>query len=106
MTELCTDRLALRHWRATDQAPFAALNADPATMEFLPIVHNRAGGDLIRRGFTLLNQRARKSQRHLRIRQLLVLSPLEYLQDAPKAGVLARRRLSPETQGYLESLVE
>ena len=35
MTELHTDRLLLRHWRAADEAPFAALNADPVVMQFM-----------------------------------------------------------------------
>ena len=32
--------------------------------------------------------------------------PLEYILDAPKARALARKRLSPVAQGYLESLCE
>lgn len=36
MTELVTERLILRGWRAADRAPFARLNADPRVMEFLP----------------------------------------------------------------------
>lgn len=39
---LTTPRLTLRQWRAADVAPFAALNADPVTMEFM-------GGCLTRR---------------------------------------------------------
>jgi RimJ/RimL family protein N-acetyltransferase len=31
-----TERLLLRRWRPEDLAPFAALNADPAVMEFMP----------------------------------------------------------------------
>jgi ribosomal-protein-alanine N-acetyltransferase len=34
--ELRTERLTLRRWRASDRAPFAAMNADPAVMEFFP----------------------------------------------------------------------
>jgi RimJ/RimL family protein N-acetyltransferase len=34
--ELETQRLRLRQWRPEDLAPFAALNADPAVMEFFP----------------------------------------------------------------------
>jgi RimJ/RimL family protein N-acetyltransferase len=30
---ITTERLVLRGWRATDRAPFAAMNADPAVME-------------------------------------------------------------------------
>jgi RimJ/RimL family protein N-acetyltransferase len=36
MSELATVRLKLRHWSPADLAPFAALNADPAVMEFMP----------------------------------------------------------------------
>ena len=31
-----TERLILRVWRDADRAPFAALNADPAVMQYLP----------------------------------------------------------------------
>ena len=34
--ELRTERLVLRRWEDADRAPFAALNADPAVMEFFP----------------------------------------------------------------------
>lgn len=70
------------------------------------IEHNRAGGALINRGFTLLNKMARASARDPRIREMLVSGPLEYLLDAPKARALALKRLSPVAQGYLESLCE
>jgi ribosomal-protein-alanine N-acetyltransferase len=33
---LTSERLILRRWRAEDLAPFAAMNADPATMRFMP----------------------------------------------------------------------
>lgn len=33
---ISTDRLILRRWREDDLAPFAAMNADPATMRFMP----------------------------------------------------------------------
>ena len=36
MTELRGPRVVLRAWRDEDLDPFAALNADPAVMEFLP----------------------------------------------------------------------
>jgi ribosomal-protein-alanine N-acetyltransferase len=36
MSVLSTPRLALRHWVASDLAPFAELNADPAAMAFMP----------------------------------------------------------------------
>lgn len=31
---LVTERLVLRHWRPEDREPFAAMNADPAVMEY------------------------------------------------------------------------
>jgi RimJ/RimL family protein N-acetyltransferase len=43
--ELRTDRLVLRRWRASDRAPFAALNADPVVMEFMPTVLSREESD-------------------------------------------------------------
>ncbi len=36
MDELTTPRLRLRRWRQTDLGPFAAMNDDPAVMEFYP----------------------------------------------------------------------
>ncbi len=70
------------------------------------IERNGADGRVVSRGFTLLNRMARAALRHPRIRQMLVSGPLEYIVDAPKARALARRRLSPAAQGYLESLCE
>jgi len=43
--ELETPRLQLRQWRDADLAPFAALNADPAVMEFFPAPLTRAESD-------------------------------------------------------------
>ena len=70
------------------------------------IEHNRAPRKKINRGFTVLNKMARVSARHPAVRSMLVSGPLEYLVDAPKARELARKRLSPVAQGYLESLCE
>lgn len=67
---------------------------------------NRVSRDKINRGFTVLNKMARMSARSPRIRQMLVSGPLEYIVDAPKARELARKRLSPVAQGYMESLCE
>jgi RimJ/RimL family protein N-acetyltransferase len=47
MTDLTTPRLWLRQWRASDRAPFAALNADPVVMEFLGGCLNRATSDAL-----------------------------------------------------------
>lgn len=70
------------------------------------IEQRRAPRNKINRGFTVLNKMARASTRHPRIRQMLVSGPLEYIVDAPRARELARKRLSPVAQGYMESLCE
>lgn len=44
---LTTPRLRLRPWRAEDRAPFAALNADPAVMEFFPAPLDRVASDAV-----------------------------------------------------------
>ncbi|MBP8297464.1 MAG: GNAT family N-acetyltransferase [Burkholderiales bacterium] len=43
--ELETPRLRLRQWREADREPFAALNADPAVMEFFPALQLRETSD-------------------------------------------------------------
>ena len=67
---------------------------------------NRVPREKIYRGFTVLNKMARVSARDPAVRRMLVSGPLEHLVDAPKAHALARKRLSPAAQGYLESLCE
>jgi RimJ/RimL family protein N-acetyltransferase len=42
-----TERLRLREWRELDLAPFAALNADPQVMEFLPGPLDRVESDAL-----------------------------------------------------------
>lgn len=42
---LRTERLLLRPWRDEDREPFAALNADPAVMEFFPSLLTREQSD-------------------------------------------------------------
>jgi RimJ/RimL family protein N-acetyltransferase len=49
MTDLNTSRLRLRQWRESDLAPFAALNADPRVMEFMPGCLTRAESDALAR---------------------------------------------------------
>lgn len=44
---LRTERLHLREWRDTDLAPFAALNADPAVVEYLAGALTRAQSDAL-----------------------------------------------------------
>ena len=70
------------------------------------IEKSRAPRDKINRGFTVLNKMARASAKDPGIRQMLVTGPLEHIVDAPKARALARKRLSPMAQGYMESLCE
>ena len=62
MSEFCTPRLLLRHWREEDRAPFAAMGADPRVMEHFPArltraesdgMVDRVGADLERRGWGL-----------------------------------------------------
>jgi hypothetical protein len=67
---------------------------------------SRVPREKIYRGFTVLNKMARLSARDPAVRRMLVSGPLEYIIDAPKAHALARKRLSPVAQGYLESLCE
>jgi RimJ/RimL family protein N-acetyltransferase len=43
--DLTTARLRLREWRTSDLEPFAALNADPAVMEFMPRCLSREESD-------------------------------------------------------------
>jgi ribosomal-protein-alanine N-acetyltransferase len=43
--ELRTERFVLRRWTDADRTPFAALNADPEVMEFLPELLTRAESD-------------------------------------------------------------
>lgn len=44
---LRTERLILRPWRDDDLEPFAALNSDPAVMEFFPSLLTRAQSDSV-----------------------------------------------------------
>jgi RimJ/RimL family protein N-acetyltransferase len=56
--ERSTERLTLRRWRAADHEPFAALNADPDVMEYLPVCLSRAESDqLIARSDAGFDQR-------------------------------------------------
>jgi RimJ/RimL family protein N-acetyltransferase len=52
---LRTERLLLRRWRPEDRGPFAALNADPVTMEYFPAPlsteESDAAADRIAEGF-------------------------------------------------------
>ncbi len=47
MTALTTPRLRLRPWAETDRAPFAALNADPQTMQHFPAPLSAAESDAL-----------------------------------------------------------
>lgn len=45
LIEFDTERLCLRQWQPADRDPFAALNADPRVMAFLPAPLDRAESD-------------------------------------------------------------
>src|SRR5579872_2594501 len=45
--QLRTARLVLRPWREEDKEPFAAMNRDPAVMEFFPSDLDRAESDAL-----------------------------------------------------------
>jgi RimJ/RimL family protein N-acetyltransferase len=45
--ELTTDRLRLRQWHASDREPFAAMNADPRVVEYLPAALARPESDAL-----------------------------------------------------------
>ena len=45
MTEFCTSRLLLRHWREEDRAPFAEMGADAEVMEHFPAPMSHAESD-------------------------------------------------------------
>lgn len=45
--EITMPRLRLRPWRASDREPFAAMNADPRVMEFLPELLTREKSDAL-----------------------------------------------------------
>jgi RimJ/RimL family protein N-acetyltransferase len=47
MSELATARLVLRQWRDSDLAPFAALNADPEVMQYMPRCLERSESDAL-----------------------------------------------------------
>ena len=70
------------------------------------IEHRRFNRDKISRGFTVLNKLARKAEHDPQVRHILVSGPLEEIVDEPKAREIARKRLSPVAQGYLEGLCE
>jgi RimJ/RimL family protein N-acetyltransferase len=42
---LCSDRLILRAWQDSDRAPFAAMSADPAVMQYLRALPTREACD-------------------------------------------------------------
>ncbi|MGA0018513.1 MAG: hypothetical protein ACO3IL_00805 [Steroidobacteraceae bacterium] len=70
------------------------------------IENRRAPRSKIYRGFTVLNKMAAVSRKDPNVRSILVSGPLEHLMDVPRARELAKKRLSPVAQGYLESLCE
>jgi RimJ/RimL family protein N-acetyltransferase len=85
MSELDTVRLKLRHWSIADLAPFAALNADPAVMEFMPARLSREASDAM----------AARAQAHLE-RDGFGLWALEVRGGPPFAGYVGLQRPSFE----------
>lgn len=74
MTEFCTSRLVLRHWREEDREPWAQLGADPEVMQHFPKTLTReesdafvdwAGAALDERGWGLWAVEGRQSGRFL-----------------------------------------
>jgi ribosomal-protein-alanine N-acetyltransferase len=74
VSEFCTARLVLRHWRDEDREPWADMGADPEVMEHFPARLSRAdsdafvdrvGDDLERRGWGLWAVEERESGRFL-----------------------------------------
>jgi RimJ/RimL family protein N-acetyltransferase len=58
VSEFCTSRLLLRHWREEDREPWAAMVADPEVMEHFPSLLSRAEADAFVDGIGgLLEQR-------------------------------------------------
>ena len=51
---IATDRLLLRQWHDRDREPFAAMNADPAVMQYFPAPLTRVESDRL---FDLIQQR-------------------------------------------------
>ena len=49
---ITTDRLLLRQWRESDRDVWAAMNADPAVMEFFPALLSREESDRALDAFT------------------------------------------------------
>jgi RimJ/RimL family protein N-acetyltransferase len=45
--QIKTERLLLRPWREQDREPFAAMNADPAVMEYFPATLSREKSDAL-----------------------------------------------------------
>ena len=74
MTEFCTPRLVLRHWREEDRDPWAELGADPEVMQHFPKTLTReesdafvdwAGAALEQRGWGLWAVEERETGRFL-----------------------------------------
>ncbi|MEU3840529.1 GNAT family N-acetyltransferase [Streptomyces sp. NPDC028635] len=104
MPELTTDRLLLRHWRASDLAPWAALNADPEVRAYFPGVLTpersdasvaRFQADLDRRGWGWWALEVRATGAFI---GFAGLDPVE--EDMPFTGVEAGWRLARPAWGH------
>jgi RimJ/RimL family protein N-acetyltransferase len=74
--ELLTPRLRLRHWQASDLAPFAAMNADPVVMEHFPAPLSRAESDQMLERITTHHQPMGLASGHWKSKQPGTLSGL------------------------------
>ena len=101
-----TGRLILRQWREADKAPFAALNADPAVMEFMPsrltpkqsdAMIERFGAMLEMKGMTFYALEERASGQFLGAAGLF---PVTQLPFAPAVEIGWRLRRQSWGQGY------
>ncbi|MFF6783562.1 GNAT family N-acetyltransferase [Streptomyces sp. NPDC012510] len=104
MSELRTDRLLLRHWRESDLAPWAAMNADPVVREYFPEVltpeqseasATRFQTDLDERGWGWWAVEVRATGEFI---GFTGLDPVE--EDMPFTGVEAGWRLTRAAWGH------
>ncbi|MFF9813487.1 GNAT family N-acetyltransferase [Streptomyces sp. NPDC014006] len=104
MSELTTDRLLLRHWRTSDLAPWAAMNADAEVRAYFPDVLTpersdasvaRFQADLDRRGWGWWALEVRATGAFI---GFTGLDPVE--EDMPFTGVEAGWRLARPAWGH------
>jgi len=113
MPDLSTPRLWLRQWCGSDREPFAALNADPRVMEFMPRCLSRAESDalaqrseaeLAQQGWGFWATERRESSAFIGFVGLHVRRTrrLRSPAAAPWTPAASPRALSPEAHGLAE----